>query len=302
MSPMPSRRPASSRRRGPTAIFSRSRSAVVRRSGPIKNWRSRARVEPSSREARRPTSARWRSAPAHRSSMSPFVFVGYGITAKDDANKLDYDDYAGIDVKGKAVLLIRREPQQENTASPFDGTSTTRFATFQHKATNAFQHGAVAVLFVNDLAGLGSEKDRLLPFNGAGIDTILGYFVRHALSRLRRSLARRGGRALARAARDADRQDLKPARASSRAGHSPRRSRSSGTGSTPRTSSACWKGPVPMPMRRSWSAAITTTWGTAGSCPDRWRIFSKRHPQRGRRQRLGNRHGARARAPAGCAP
>ena len=29
--------------------------------------------------------------------------------------KLDYDDYAGIDVKGKAVLLIRREPQQSDT-------------------------------------------------------------------------------------------------------------------------------------------------------------------------------------------
>ncbi len=100
----------------------------------------------------------------------PVVFVGYGITAKDEAKKLDYDDYAGIDVKGKAVLLIRREPQQGDPASPFDGTGTTRFATFQHKATNAFGHGAVAVLFVNDRAGLGSEKDSLLPFNGAGID------------------------------------------------------------------------------------------------------------------------------------
>ena len=36
----------------------------------------------------------------------PIVFAGYGITAKDEARKLDYDDYAGINVKGKAVLLI----------------------------------------------------------------------------------------------------------------------------------------------------------------------------------------------------
>ncbi len=64
----------------------------------------------------------------------PIVFAGYGITAKDADLKLDYDDYADIDVKGKAVLLIRREPQQADDASPFDGKRLTTFATFQHKA------------------------------------------------------------------------------------------------------------------------------------------------------------------------
>ena len=51
----------------------------------------------------------------------PVVFAGYGITAKDEAQKLDYDDYAGLDVKGKAVLIIRREPQQDKDDSPFAG-------------------------------------------------------------------------------------------------------------------------------------------------------------------------------------
>jgi hypothetical protein len=100
----------------------------------------------------------------------PVVFAGYGITAKDDSLKLDYDDYRSVDVKGKAVLLIRREPQQGDDASPFEGKKTTSFATFQHKATNAFQHGAVAVLFVNDAAGLGDAEDKLIPFANAGLD------------------------------------------------------------------------------------------------------------------------------------
>ncbi len=100
----------------------------------------------------------------------PIVFAGYGITANDEALKLDYDDYAGIDVHGKAVLILRREPQQGNDTSRFDGTRMTRYATFQHKATNAFQHGAVAVLIANDKAGLGGEPDRLLPFNAAGFE------------------------------------------------------------------------------------------------------------------------------------
>jgi hypothetical protein len=107
----------------------------------------------------------------------PIVFAGYGISAEDKAKKLDYDDYAGIDVKGKAVLIIRREPQLEDENSPFAGKMTTLYATFAHKATNAFQHGAVAVLLVNDLAGLKGggllaalkgTSDPLMDFNGAG--------------------------------------------------------------------------------------------------------------------------------------
>ena len=92
----------------------------------------------------------------------PIVFAGYGITAKDERVRLDYDDYAGIDVQGKAVLIIRREPQQDREDSPFAGTKTTDYATFRHKASNAFQHGAAMVLLVNDLAGLHGDEDRLL--------------------------------------------------------------------------------------------------------------------------------------------
>ena len=98
----------------------------------------------------------------------PIVFVGYGITAKDDSKNLDYDDYAGIDVRDKVVLLLRREPQMEDEKSPFAGKQTTIFATFAHKATNAFQHGAAAVLLVNDLAGLKGGDDQLMRFNAAG--------------------------------------------------------------------------------------------------------------------------------------
>ncbi|WP_165233068.1 M28 family peptidase [Aquisphaera insulae] len=90
------------------------------------------------------------------------VFAGYGITARDEKTGLDYDDYAGIDVKGKAVLIIRREPQQDREDSPFNGRKTSEYATFRHKATNAFQHGAAMVLLVNDLAGLEGGKDNLL--------------------------------------------------------------------------------------------------------------------------------------------
>ncbi len=98
----------------------------------------------------------------------PIVFAGYGITATDETLKIDYDDYAGVDVKNKAVLILRREPQDDNDKSPFDGRRTSRYATFQRKATNAYQHGAAAVLLVNDRLGIAGKKDEVIRFDLAG--------------------------------------------------------------------------------------------------------------------------------------
>lgn len=108
---------------------------------------------------------------------APIVFAGYGITA--DRPGLKYDDYEGLDVAGKAVLAIRREPRQNDDASPFDGKKTSDFATFRHKATNAFQHGAAMLIVVNDLAGLGSDRDALLNLGSAGPESITRLPVVH---------------------------------------------------------------------------------------------------------------------------
>lgn len=77
---------------------------------------------------------------------SPLVFVGYGITAKEH----EYDDYAGIDVKNKFVILVRKEPQQNDPHSKFDGNRASQHATFNRKIANAFEHGAAGVILVND--------------------------------------------------------------------------------------------------------------------------------------------------------
>ena len=101
---------------------------------------------------------------------TPVVFAGYGITAKNSRRNpgLNYDDYASVNVNGKAVLILRREPQQKDANSPFDGKDDSSFATFQHKAVNAFQHGAKAVILVNNLGGSAAARDDLLGFSQAG--------------------------------------------------------------------------------------------------------------------------------------
>src|SRR5215469_16014000 len=72
------------------------------------------------------------------------VYVGYGITAPE----LKYDDYAGIDVRGKVVVLMEHEPQENDPKSIFNGTGNTRYATSRVKLLNAQSHGAVAVLLM----------------------------------------------------------------------------------------------------------------------------------------------------------
>lgn len=88
------------------------------------------------------------------------VFVGYGITAPE----YGYDDYAGVDVKGKIVLMLRHEPQEYDEKSVFEGKSFTQHSQFSSKATNAKIHGAIGVILVNDRANHRSEDDKLEQF------------------------------------------------------------------------------------------------------------------------------------------
>lgn len=72
------------------------------------------------------------------------VFAGYGIQAEP----LDYDDYAGVDVEGRVVLAMRFEPGEDDPESRFDGTRSTRFSDLRYKAMKAREAGAAALVLV----------------------------------------------------------------------------------------------------------------------------------------------------------
>jgi Zn-dependent M28 family amino/carboxypeptidase len=74
------------------------------------------------------------------------VFAGYGITAL----AYGYDDYANIDAKGKVVVMFDHEPQENDPKSIFNGIGNTRYANSRLKTINAQNHGAVAVVLVNE--------------------------------------------------------------------------------------------------------------------------------------------------------
>lgn len=96
-------------------------------------------------------------------ASAPVVFAGYGITAAD----YHYDDYAGIDVKDKYVVILRHEPQENDAKSIFAGKETTTHAVFTNKAINAKNHGARGVIVVNDSYHHPGERDALMRFGSA---------------------------------------------------------------------------------------------------------------------------------------
>jgi hypothetical protein len=84
-----------------------------------------------------------------QSFSGALAFVGYSITNTDKG----YDDYAGIDVKGKVALALRFEPTDAQGKSEFTGAGYSDHAGFLAKAKAAADHGAVALLVVNPPRG-----------------------------------------------------------------------------------------------------------------------------------------------------
>jgi Zn-dependent M28 family amino/carboxypeptidase len=78
-------------------------------------------------------------------AAAPLVFVGYGI----EADRLQHHDYAGIDVKGKIVVVLSGKPRS------FPTEEGAHFASGEQKREVAARHGAVGMITIPTP---GSEK------------------------------------------------------------------------------------------------------------------------------------------------
>ena len=84
------------------------------------------------------------------------VFAGYGFSI--DIDSLKWNDYSGLDVKGKWVLVLQADPESEKSKSPFIPYSGDR-----DKALLAKDMGAAGILMVSGPAF--DPKDTLEPIN-----------------------------------------------------------------------------------------------------------------------------------------
>ncbi len=88
---------------------------------------------------------------------APIVFVGYGITAPE----YNWDDYKGVDLKGKVALLFVNEPTSDDPKF-FKGKALTYYGRWTYKFEETARHGAVATLIIHrtDLASYGWQVVR----------------------------------------------------------------------------------------------------------------------------------------------
>ena len=110
---------------------------------------------------------------------APVVFAGYGISAPQHR----YDDYQGIDVRGKVVLVMNHEPGERDPESVFDGLVNSDYARQLHKILNAQAHGAAGVIIIQDQANhpgperFAKDAERTWPENASRVRYTLQIWV-----------------------------------------------------------------------------------------------------------------------------
>jgi len=88
---------------------------------------------------------------------APIVFVGYGISAPE----YNWNDYKGVDVKGKVLLMLVNEPPSDDPKF-FKGKALTYYGRWTYKYEEAARRGAVGVILIHktEMASYGWDVVR----------------------------------------------------------------------------------------------------------------------------------------------
>jgi hypothetical protein len=86
-----------------------------------------------------------------RLDKAPMVFVGYGVTAPERG----WDDFKGVDVKGKVIVVLVNDPDFEGGANDpmggdFGGKAMTYYGRWTYKYEEAARRGAAGVIIVHE--------------------------------------------------------------------------------------------------------------------------------------------------------
>ncbi|USJ01915.1 M28 family metallopeptidase [Xanthomonas prunicola] len=79
---------------------------------------------------------------------APLVFVGYGVKAPER----NWDDFKGVDLKGKIAVVLINDPDFETGKGDFDGVGMTYYGRWTYKYEEGARQGALGVLVVHDTA------------------------------------------------------------------------------------------------------------------------------------------------------
>jgi len=81
-----------------------------------------------------------------RLEKAPMVFVGYGVSAPERG----WDDFKGVDVKGKVIVVLINDPDFEGGEGSFGGKAMTYYGRWTYKYEEAARRGAAGVIIVHE--------------------------------------------------------------------------------------------------------------------------------------------------------
>ena len=106
---------------------------------------------------------------------SDLVFVGYGVTAPE----YNWDDFKGMDVKGKTLVVLVNDPQVPDAADGsrldaklFNGRAMTYYGRWTYKYEKAAELGAAAVFIVHETGPAGYPYPVVQGFMGERFDLV----------------------------------------------------------------------------------------------------------------------------------
>ncbi len=106
---------------------------------------------------------------------SELVFAGYGVTAPE----YNWDDFKGVDVKGKTIVVLVNDPQIPDSADPsqlnakmFNGKAMTYYGRWTYKYEEAARKGAAGVFIVHETALAGYPYEVVQGFLGERFDLV----------------------------------------------------------------------------------------------------------------------------------
>jgi Zn-dependent M28 family amino/carboxypeptidase len=120
---------------------------------------------------------------------SELVFVGYGVSAPE----YDWDDFKGVDLKGKTLVMLVNDPQVPDAADPskldartFNGAAMTYYGRWTYKFEEAARRGAAGALIIHETGpagypfavvqgNLGEKFDLVTPDKNMGRANIEGW-------------------------------------------------------------------------------------------------------------------------------
>jgi Zn-dependent M28 family amino/carboxypeptidase len=106
---------------------------------------------------------------------SPLLFVGYGVQAPE----FNWDDYKGVDVRGKTLVMLINDPPVPDPANPakldpkvFGGDAMTYYGRWTYKYEIGGEKGAAGVLIVHESVPAGYDWSVIEGFGGERFDLI----------------------------------------------------------------------------------------------------------------------------------